>query len=113
MGGILIATPCLLLGVTASSPVAVVTLLSLSCASTQFVDPAYWVAAMRVAGPRAPLATGILNTGGNLSGSLAAILVPVIAQTWGWTAGVGSGMGFALVAALLWIGIRADRPITT
>ncbi|HEU4797546.1 MAG TPA: MFS transporter, partial [bacterium] len=113
MAGILVATPCLLLGVTAASPVVVVTLLSLSFASTQLVDPAYWVAAMRVAGPRAPLATGILNTGGNLSGSLAAILVPVIAGAWGWTAGVGSGVVFAVVAALLWLGVRADRPIAT
>jgi hypothetical protein len=66
---------------------------------------------MRVAGPRAPLATGILNTGGNLSGSLAAILVPLAAGRWGWTAGIGSGVLFAVVAAFLWVGIRADRPI--
>ncbi len=81
--------------------------------STQLVDPAYWVAMMRVAGPRAPLATGMLNTGGNLSGSLAAILVPVIAGAWGWTAGVGSGVVFAVIAALPWLGVRADRSIAT
>jgi hypothetical protein len=66
---------------------------------------------MRVAGPRAPLAGGILNTGGNLAGSLAAILVPIIAGSWGWAAGVGSGVVFSVIAGLLWLGIRADRTI--
>lgn len=111
MGGILLAAPCLILGATASSPITTVILLSISFGSTQLVDAAYWVVAMRAGGPRAPLATGILNTGGNLSGSLAAILVPVVANKWGWAAGVGSGVVFAVIAALLWLGIRADRPI--
>ncbi len=111
MGGILFAAPCLVLGAFASNPFAMVLLLSISFGSTQLVDAAYWVAAMRMAGRRAPLATGILNTGGNLSGSLAAILVPTVAGTWGWAAGIGSGVVFAVVGALLWLGIRADRPI--
>jgi ACS family glucarate transporter-like MFS transporter len=111
MAAILFAAPCLLLGALASSPVWMIVLLSISFGSTQLVDAVYWVAAMRVAGPRAPLATGILNTGGNLSGSLAAILVPLAAGRWGWTAGIGSGVLFAVVAAFLWVGIRADRPI--
>jgi len=113
MGGILFAAPCLVLGTLASNPFAMVLLLSISFGSTQLVDAAYWVAAMRVAGRRAPLSTGILNTGGNLSGILAAILVPTVAGKWGWAAGIGSGVVFAVVGALLWLGIRTDRPIAT
>lgn len=110
MGGILIATPCLVLGAMATDPVTAVALLSVSFGSTQLVDAAYWVAAMRQAGPRASLATGLLNTGGNLSGSLAAILVPIVAGGWGWAAGVGSGVVFALAAAVLWLWVRAEPP---
>lgn len=110
MGGILLATPFLVLGATSANPAIVVVLLSVSFASTQLVDAAYWVATMKVAGPRAPLATGVLNTGGNLSGSLAAILVPVVASAFGWAAGVGSGVVFAVAAATLWIWIRAEGP---
>lgn len=113
MAGILFAAPCLVLGAVASTPVWMVVLLSISFGSTQLVDAAYWVVAMRVAGPRAPLATGILNTGGNLSGSLAAILVPIAAGTWGWAAGIGSGVLFAIIAAFLWVGIRADRQVAS
>ena len=111
MGGILFAAPCLLVGAVASSPAMMVILLSISAGSTQLVDAAYWVAALHVAGRRAQLSTGILNTFGNLSGSLAAILVPTVAHTWGWAAAIGSGTVFAVIAALLWLGIRADRPI--
>jgi ACS family glucarate transporter-like MFS transporter len=112
MAAILIAAPCVVLGALMSDPLAMVVLLSISFASTMLVDAVYWVAAMRVAGPRAPFATGILNTGGNLAGSFSAVLVPIVANAWGWTAGVGSAVLFAVIAALLWIGIRADRPIT-
>jgi MFS transporter, ACS family, glucarate transporter len=111
MGGILFAAPCLVVGAVASSPAMMVILLSISVGSTQLVDAAYWVAALHVAGRRAQLSTGILNTFGNLSGSLAAILVPAVAHTWGWAAAIGSGTVFAVIAALLWLGIRADRPI--
>jgi ACS family glucarate transporter-like MFS transporter len=108
MGGILLATPCLVLGAVTAEPLAAVALLSVSFASTQLVDSVYWVAAMRVAGPRASLATGVLNTGGNLSGSVAGVLVPIVAEGWGWAAGVGSGVVFALAAAVLWLWIRAE-----
>jgi MFS transporter, ACS family, glucarate transporter len=111
MGGILIATPFVLLGAFSSRPVAAVVFLSLSFASTQLVDAAYWVAMLKVSGPRSQLATGVLNTGGNLSGSAAAILVPVVASRFGWTAAVGSSVLFSVVAALLWIWIRADQPV--
>jgi ACS family glucarate transporter-like MFS transporter len=111
MGGILVATPFLLFGAVSDNAVLVVVLLSVSFASTQLVDPPYWVATMMVTGPRAQLATGVLNTGGNLSGSLAAILVPVVANTFGWTAGVGSGVVFAVAAAVLWLWIRAEPAV--
>jgi len=111
MGGLLLATPCLLLGAVVSNPVLMVVLLSLSFASTMLVDSPYWVATARIAGPRAPLAGGVLNTGGNLTGSVAAILVPLIAQGFGWVAAICSGAVFGVTAAVLWIWIQADRPI--
>jgi ACS family glucarate transporter-like MFS transporter len=111
MAGILVAAPCLMIGAFASSPTLMVTLLSISFGSTQLVDAAYWVAVMHIAGPRTPLATGILNTGGNLSGSVAAVLVPIVASRWGWSMGIGSAVVFALVAAVLWIGVRTDRAL--
>ena len=80
-----------------------VVLLSISFGSTMLVDSAYWVAAMRIAGPRAPLATGLLNTGGNLAGTVAAILVPVVANALGWAAAIGSAVLFAVAAAILWV----------
>ena len=35
-------------------------------------------------------------------------MVPLIAGAFGWTAAVASGAVFALVAAVLWLGVRPD-----
>ena len=110
VGGILFGIPCLAVGAVTTQPVMMVLLLSTSFASTMLVDAAYWVVAMRIAGPRAPLATGVLNTGGNLSGTAAALLVPLVASALGWVAAIQSAVVFAGAAALLWVWIAADEP---
>ena len=58
-------------------------------------------------------ATGMMNTGGNVAGGIGAVLVPVIAGSFGWTAAVASGAVFSIVGAALWLGIRADLPLQT
>jgi ACS family glucarate transporter-like MFS transporter len=110
VGGILFGIPCLAIGAVTTQPVMMVVLLSISFASTMLVDSAYWVAAMRIAGRRAPLATGVLNTGGNLSGTVAALLVPLVARALGWVAAIESAVVFAGAAALVWVWIAADEP---
>jgi ACS family glucarate transporter-like MFS transporter len=106
--GLLMSVPLLIAGTLATNAVTNVVLLSLSFGCTQFVDCAYWTAAMRIAGPQAQSATGMLNTGGNVAGGLGAVLVPAIAAHFGWTVAVGSGAMFSLIAALLWFGVRPD-----
>ena len=83
-------------------------LLSLSFGCVQFVDGTYWAATMRIAGKQSQSGTGMLNTGGNISGGVGAVLVPVLAGSFGWTIAVASGAVCSLVAAALWFGIRAD-----
>ena len=86
-------------------------MLCLSFGFTQVADNPYWIAAMAVAERDAQVATGVLNTGGNVVGFVGGLLVPLIAATLGWTAAMASGAVFALVAAGLWFFIRADRPM--
>jgi cyanate permease len=38
-----------------------------------------------------------------------ALLVPLVARAFGWPAAISTGAIFALLAAVLWIWIRADR----
>lgn len=108
VGGMVLSAPLLVVGTLATSPLLSVALLSLSFGCVQFADGTYWAATMRIAGPQSQTATGMLNTGGNIAGGIGAVLVPVLAGAVGWTIAVASGAIFALVASVLWLGIRPD-----
>ena len=66
---------------------------------------------MAMSGRHAPVATGILNTGGNIPGVIGAISVPFLADILGWPVAMASGAVFAFVGALLWLFVRVDEPI--
>ncbi len=72
----------------------------------------FWVATMAVSGRHAPIATGVLNTGGNLPGVLGGVLVPFVAGGFGWSLAMATGSVFAIVGAFLWLFIRADEPMS-
>ncbi len=108
-GSALLAAPFLVAGALTESPVAAVALLSVSFGFTQLPDAAYWTAAMRVAGPHAPAATGAMNTGGNVVGGVGALLVPLVAASFGWVVAISTGAIFAVLAAVPWLWIRTDR----
>jgi len=109
VGGLLVCAPLLVAGALAKNAVAAVTLLSLSFGATQLIDGPYWAAAMRIGGAHGAVTTGLMNTGGNVVGGFGALLVPLVARRFGWPAAISTGALFALLAAVLWIGIRADR----
>lgn len=111
IGGLALCAPLLVAGTLATTPGWSVALLSASFGCVSFAEAAYWSAAMRMAGAQAQGATGLMNTGGNLAGGVGAILVPVLAASFGWTVAVASGSVCLLVAAVLWLGVRADVSI--
>ena len=55
----------------------------------------------------------MLNTGGNAVGGFGALLVPILAERFGWIAALSSGTVFAAIAAGLWLFICADEPMRT
>jgi ACS family glucarate transporter-like MFS transporter len=101
----------LFVGATAKDPYVAVAFLSLCFGCTQLTEGAYWAAAISVSGRHAAAATGIMNTGGNAVGGIGALLVPITAAAFGWVAALATGSVFALVGAVLWFWIRADRPL--
>jgi hypothetical protein len=69
----------------------------------------YWATSVAVGGRHAGAAGGVMNTGANLMGIVNALLVPTIAQTFGWTIAIASGAVFALAGIGFMLGVRADR----
>ncbi|MDA0992505.1 MAG: MFS transporter [Proteobacteria bacterium] len=98
-------------GAMSDSVIVTVIMLCCSFGFTQVTEAPMWVATMGVAGRHSQVATGVLNTGGNIPGVVGGLMVPAIAGWFGWPAAIASGSVFALVGAFLWVFIRADEPM--
>jgi hypothetical protein len=87
----------------AGNPLSAVGLLALCLAAEQFTDAIYWAAMISVGGRQASAGCGVMNTGGNISNGVVALLVPVIVDRFGWSVAVAGGAGFAFAAAVIWL----------
>jgi ACS family glucarate transporter-like MFS transporter len=110
MVGFTVSAVCLWYGATVSNPYLAVAGLSLAAGMVEFTEGTYWATAVDVAGPHAGASGGIMNTVGNLGGVVSTALVPVLVKYFGWLAAIGTGSALAIIAALLWLGIKADEP---
>jgi ACS family glucarate transporter-like MFS transporter len=80
-------------------------------ASVELTEGSYWGAAMTVGGSDAMAVSGFMNTGGNLGGIIG---IPIVAYLSGrhlWNTAFFIGVGFAVVSAVCWLGIDADRSV--
>jgi ACS family glucarate transporter-like MFS transporter len=111
--GLVLGAGLILAAAWAQDPVVAVVYLSLCLGCQQLTEGAYWAATIAVGGRRACAAGGVLNTGGNLVGGFGALLVAQTVDTVGWPAALVTTSGFALLGALLWLVIRADRPLAS
>lgn len=111
MTALVLSAVFLYIGATSANVMITVVTLCFSFGFTQLTEAPMWVATMGVAGKHSQVATGVLNTGGNIPGVIGGLMVPFIAGWFGWSAAIISGSLFAIVGALLWLFIRADEPM--
>lgn len=111
MTALILSGVFLYVGATSGNVMLTVVALCFSFGFTQLTEAPMWVATMAVAGRHSQIATGVLNTGGNIPGVIGGLMVPLIAGWFGWSAAIMSGSLFALIGALLWLLIRADEPM--
>jgi len=77
----------------------------------QAMEAPYWTTSMAVGGKHSGAVGGAMNTGGNASGIINAVLVPWAAFTFGWSFAISSAAVFSLLAAALVLLVRPDRQI--
>jgi ACS family glucarate transporter-like MFS transporter len=111
MAGILMAATCLVIGVRTEQPYLAVATLSLAFGFQMFAESAYWSSAMDIANRATGAATGLMNTVNNLGGVVSTALTPIVIQHYGWTTAFNLCAILAVIAALLWLGIKADLPL--
>jgi ACS family glucarate transporter-like MFS transporter len=80
--------------------------LAIATALVMSVEGPFWATMTVVAGSRSGAGGGTMNMGSNIGGLISPALTPVLAASIGWEAALMVSAAFAVVAALLWLGIR-------
>jgi ACS family glucarate transporter-like MFS transporter len=84
--------------------------LALATALVECVEGPFWATMMEIAGARSGAAGGTMNMGSNLGGLISPALTPVLAATVGWENALHVAAVIAVMAGVLWFGIRVpDR----
>jgi ACS family glucarate transporter-like MFS transporter len=96
-------------GARVPGPTAAVIILSLGAALSLAAEGPTWATMSEMSGPSAGAATGFVNTGSNLGGTLSTLLTPWIAVHFSWPIAFGVASFFALAGAALWAGVDATH----
>jgi ACS family glucarate transporter-like MFS transporter len=97
--------------VHAANAYLAVAALATCYAAVELTEAAYWGTAMTIGGGDTMAVSGFMNTGGNLGGIVGIPIVAYLSGHQDWNAAFFLGAGFAVVSALLWLCIDADRPV--
>ena len=83
--------------------------LALATALVLSVEGPFWATMTAIAGARSGAGGGVMNMGSNIGGLISPALTPVLAASIGWEAALMISAALAVIAALLWIGVRTPR----
>jgi ACS family glucarate transporter-like MFS transporter len=104
------AAALLLLAVNASNPYLAVAALASCFGAVELTEGAFWGAGMTVGRGDTMAVCGFMNTGGNLGGIIGIPIVAYFSGLHSWNTAFFVGMGFAVLSALAWLGIRVEEP---
>ncbi len=105
------AAALLMVAVNAANPYLAVAALAICFGSVELTEGAFWGAAMTVGRGDTMAVCGFMNTGGNLGGIIALPVVGYFSDQRAWYTAFIIGVGFALVSAAAWLGIRIAPPV--
>ncbi|MGO9038727.1 MAG: MFS transporter [Steroidobacteraceae bacterium] len=105
------AAVLLMVAVNAANPYLAVAALAFCFGSVELTEGAFWGAAMTVGRGDTMAVCGFMNTGGNLGGIIALPIVGYFSDHHAWSTAFMIGVGFALVSAAAWLGIRIAPPV--
>jgi MFS family permease len=108
--GLVLSAVLLYVGTNLTTPLAMVTLLSMALGFAASSEGPFWASAIEAGKNQVGAAGGIMNGVGNVGGLLAPVLTPYIAARAGWTWGLHFGSIVILSAALAWCFIDPSQP---
>ncbi len=107
-----LAALLIVLGGRIDNLTAAVLLLALATGLHLFGQTSSWAASVDMAPQHAGALFGLMNTIAQIAGSIAPIATPLIAARFGWTSALDFSAALVALAAILWLFVRPDRPVT-
>jgi MFS transporter, ACS family, glucarate transporter len=98
----------ILISIGAHTDSAVMAAISLAFATALVlcVEGPFWAMMINISGKRSGTGGGIMNMGCNIGGLISPALTPILATMIGWENALHVAAALAVVAALLWFGIK-------
>ena len=103
MSGILIS-----IGAHTGSAVIAAITLAFATAFVLCVEGPFWAMMMNISGKNSGKAGGIMNMGSNIGGLISPTLTPLIASYIGWENALHVAAVLSVIAAILWLGVKAE-----
>lgn len=107
--GIAFAAVFLALGTQVESAKLASLFLAGGAGALYLSQSSFWAVTAEIAGPSAGTVSGIMNMGGQLGGAITALLSPVIANSFGWTASFMTAAGLCAIASVLWLFVDPSK----
>ena len=96
----------LVIGARTPKPMVAVAALTTCTVLVLCTEGPFWATMTQLSGEHSGIAGGTMNFGSNLGGMVSPALTPWLAQRIGWESALTLTAGLAIVAGLLWLGVR-------
>jgi ACS family glucarate transporter-like MFS transporter len=94
-----------------TSPRLASLVLAAGVGALYLAQSSFWSVSADVGGRSSGAVSGIMNAGGQVGGAVTALLTPVIASHWGWTASFLTAATLCAAGALAWLLVDPERPV--
>jgi len=98
----------LVIGARTPRPLLAVAALTTCTVLVLCTEGPFWATMTQLSGERSGIAGGTMNFGSNLGGMVSPAFTPWLAQRIGWETALTLTAGLAVVAGLLWLGVRIE-----
>lgn len=108
LAALCVAAIFLVIGARTARPLLAVAALTTCTVLVLCTEGPFWATMTQLSGERSGIAGGTMNFGSNLGGMVSPALTPWLAERIGWETALTLTAGLAIVAGLLWFGVRIE-----
>ena len=108
LAALCVAAVFLVIGARTPNPMLAVGALTTCTVLVLCTEGPFWATMTQLSGEHSGIAGGTMNFGSNLGGMVSPALTPWLAERIGWETALSLTAGLAVVAGLLWLGVRVE-----